>query len=109
MSNSLKVLAQSNPSVNTLTDIYTAPANISTINSTVTICNQSSVIAKFRLSIAIAGAADAVKQYLYYDLPLSPNDTFGLTFGITLAATDVIRGYTNNSAVSFNVFGTEVS
>ena len=98
-----KVLAQSIPSV--LTDVYTAPQGGAVV-STVVVCNQSGA-AKFRISIAVAGAADDTKQYLYYDVDISANRTFTATIGITLAATDVIRVYSDTGTVSFNIFGVE--
>lgn len=110
MADAYKVLAQSNPAATTLTDIYTVPALTSTTVSSCVICNQSnSVTATFRISIAVAAAADTAKQYLYYDLTLIPNDTFIATVGITLAASDVLRVYSSTTNLSFSFYGVEVT
>lgn len=109
MADTLKVLAQSLPSATTLTDVYTVPGATSATISSVVICNQSSTATTFRLSVAVAGAADATKQYIYYDVDLAGNDTFIATIGITLAATDVVRGYSGNGSISFQLFGVEVT
>lgn len=109
MTDTLKVLGQSNPVSSTLTDAYTVGAQKSATVSSVVVCNQSSAAIKFRVSVAIAGAADTPAQYLYYDVLVAANDTFAAVIGVTLATTDVIRVYANSNQVSFNIFGVEVS
>jgi hypothetical protein len=109
MADNPKVLGQSNPSVTTLTDIYTVPSNTKTVVSTLTVANRSATPTTFRVSVAIAGAADDLKQYLYYDLGIDGNDTFAATIGITLSATDVVRVYATNATLSFQLFGTEIN
>lgn len=104
-----KVLAQAAPAATTLTDFYTVPGATATVFSTVTVCNQNAASIKFRISVAVAGAADAAKQYLYYDSVLVANGSVTLTLGITLAATDVMRIYADTTNVSFNAFGVEVT
>lgn len=74
--------------------------------STLSVCNRGTATT-FRVSMAVAGAADDVKQYLYYDLPIGANDTFLATIGITLGETDVVRCYAASDNVSFNLFGIE--
>lgn len=109
MTDTYKVLAQSNPAATTLTDIYTVPGATSTIGSTLTICNKSGTARTFRVSVAVAGAADDPKQYLCYDHTIAPNDTFTMTIGMTLAATDKVRVYASTTDLSFNLFGMERS
>jgi hypothetical protein len=104
-----KVLGQINPSSNTATTVYTVPALTSTVLSTVTVCNQASVGATFRLAVRPSGESLAAKHYINYDTPVPANDTVSLTLGITLAATDVFTAYANSSSVSVNVFGSEIS
>lgn len=109
MTDTFKVLAQSAPAANTLTDLYTVPAATSTAASSIFVCNRDTAATTFRISVAIAGAADAVAQYLYYDLPIKANDTFVATVGITLATTDKIRVYAGGSLVTFSLFGLEIT
>jgi hypothetical protein len=104
-----KVLAQSNPSVTTNTDIYTVPSATSAVLSTITVCNQSSSQSSYRIAIRPGGASLAAVHYIAYDVPLQANDTTALTLGITLAATDVVTIYATTSSVSFSLFGSEVS
>jgi len=109
MANTYKVLAQSNPSAASLTDIYTVPASTSAVISSVVVCNRSSVATSYRISIQVAGAVDNDKQYLYYDTVIAGNDTFVATIGITLATTDVIAVYATLATLSFNVLGVELT
>ena len=109
MATTQKVLAQTKPSATTLTDSYTVPAATQATISTIMVTNQSATATSFRLSVAVAGAADDTKQYLYYDIAIPGNDTFAATVGITLAATDVIRVYNTLATLSFNIFGVETA
>lgn len=110
MADTYKVLGQSFPTLATLTTLYTVPAATSTTASSIIICNQSTTAADtFRISIQIAAAADSSKQYLYYNLPIMPSDTFVATIGITLATTDVVKCYSTMGTSSFNLFGIEIT
>lgn len=107
MANTAKTLAQLQGTA-ALTTLYTVPGATSVISSSLCICNRGISSQVFRVSVAVAGAVDDPKQYLYYDLPIGPNDTFIMTIGITLAATDVVR-VLGPSDLSFNLFGIEVT
>lgn len=109
MTSELKVLGQAKPAAATLTVLDTVPALKAHVISSVTICNQSGVDDHFRIAVAVAGAADALKQYSYYDCLVPGTETFVATIGWTLAATDELRCYSTNGTCSFNAFGTEES
>jgi hypothetical protein len=108
MTDTAKVLAQSIPTAGVLTDTYTVPAATSAIVSTIKVANQGAAT-QFRVSVAVAAAADTPKQYVYYDVPIAANDTFSATEGWTLGATDVLRCQSGSGQVSFNVFGVQVT
>ena len=109
MASVIKVLGQSAPSATTETDLYTVPAATSTVVSSLVICNRGATEATFRVSIAVGGGATANKDYLYYDLPIAPNDTFIFTIGPTLAAADEVKVYASTGNLSFSIFGQESS
>lgn len=109
MADTLKVLAQVDPTAATLTDAYTVPASTSVASSSIVVANRSATPTTFRISVAVAGAADANKQYIAYDVALGANAVVTLVIGITLAATDKIRVYATLATVSFNIFGVEVT
>ena len=109
MTDTLKVLGQQNPAAGAVTGLYTVPAATSTTVSTVSVCNRSSVATSFRLSVGVAGAADAVSQYICYDMSLNGNDTIFLTIGISLAATDILRCYAGLATLTFTAFGVEIT
>lgn len=107
---SYKVLAQAFPTATTQADLYTVPSATQAISSQLVVCNQTTAPASFRVSVAIAGAADASAQYLFYDVTVDATDTLFFDLGITLAATDKVRIKVNTaSSLSFVLFGTEVT
>ena len=100
-----KVLAQSNPAATTSTDLYVVPAATTAVCSTLTVTNQTATDATFRVSVAVAGAVLAAKQYLAYDVICPASGLYAFTIGMTLGATDVVRVYSSTATMSFNLFG----
>lgn len=109
MAEFLKILGQSAPTAGILTDVYTVPAGRSATISSVTVCNENITTILFRVSLAIAGAVDASKQYIYFDLDLNSSNTFVATVGITLGTGDVVRVQSDTNNVAFQFFGVEVA
>jgi glucose-6-phosphate dehydrogenase assembly protein OpcA len=109
MATTYKVLGQSNPAATTATTLYTVPSATAAIVSTITVTNQTSTAGTYRVSVRVAGAADAAKQYLAYDVSLPGNASDTLTLGLTLGAADVITVYTSAATFSFNAFGSEIA
>lgn len=109
MANQTKILGQAKPGAGILANCYVVPSSTKTTVSTITVCNQSNTDDFFRVSVCKAGEADNPYQYIYHDVAITDSDTFACTFGITLAATDVIRVYSLHGNCSFNIFGIEVT
>jgi hypothetical protein len=109
MPTTYKVLGQSNPSATTATTLYTVPASTSTIISTITICNQASSAATYRIAVRPAGATLAAVHYIVYGATVAASDTTTLTLGLTLATTDVVTVYASSANLSFNAFGSEIA
>jgi hypothetical protein len=103
-----KVLGQQNPAAATTTTLYTVPAANSAVVSTVNICNLSTTGSTFRLAVSPSGATLSNTHFLAYDIPIAGQDSISLTVGMSLAATDVVRVYANNTSVSFTAFGSEL-
>jgi hypothetical protein len=59
--------------------------------------------------VAVAGAADNVKQYIYYDYVIAAKDTLIVVMGMTLNETDVVKVYASAANVAFNIFGVETT
>jgi glucose-6-phosphate dehydrogenase assembly protein OpcA len=108
MATTYKVLGQSNPSATTATTLYTVPSSTNTVVSTISICNQASSAASYRIAVRPSGATLAAQHYLAYDIALAANDTTALTLGITLATTDVVTVYASSATLSFSAFGSEI-
>ena len=102
-----KVLGQVNPSATTATTLYTVPSAKSSVISSLTVCNQSSTAATFRVAVRPAGATLAAVHYVAYDVAVGAADTTALTLGITLATTDVVTVYASTANISFHAYGDE--
>jgi hypothetical protein len=107
--NSYGVLGQSAPAAATPADLYTVAAATEAIGSTIVVCNRSATATKFRISVRPLGAAQADEHYIYYDIPISGNNAFHATIGMTLAATDVVTVYATLATLSFTLFGQEIA
>jgi hypothetical protein len=103
-----KVLGQSNPSATTLTTLYTVPSSTQAIASTLSVCNLG-VSTTFRVAVRPAGATLANQHYIVYDSSVNANDSFYLTLGISLAATDVVSVFAGTANLSFSLFGVEIT
>jgi hypothetical protein len=105
----LKILGQLVPVQAVLSNLYVVPASTMTSVSSIVICNQNADLwVVFRIALAMGGAVDNPSQYIYYDLPLDPNDTFIATIGVGMNAGDIVRVQASGSNISFNLFGVEV-
>lgn len=109
MALSYKILGQTSPTSSTNTDLYTVPADTSAIVSTLAVCNQNSSAISYRVAARKDGGALASSHYIVYNTVIPANDTVTLTFGMSLAATDIVTIYANSASVSFTLFGTEVT
>ncbi len=103
-----KVLGQLNPAATTLTALYTVPANTQAVGSTLSICNLG-VATTFRVAVRPAGAAIANQHYLVWEASVAASDTYFLTIGISLAATDVVSVYAGTANLAFSLFGVEIA
>lgn len=109
MATTYKILAQVAPSANTPTLLYgPIGTGISTVMSTIAICNRGSTALTYRISFRKGGDAENVKQYLVYDTSLPANSTTTFTSGITLAATDAVYVYASSANATFQAFGSEI-
>lgn len=98
----LRIVAQA-VSAASLTDVYTATSDV--MLRSLSVCNRAGTAASFRISVASGGEADSNKQYLFYDLPIVPNDSFTSSLEIGLIAGDVVRFYGSNTNMSLTLFG----
>lgn len=109
MANAYKVLAQSAPSAETATDVYTVPSATEAVISTIIIANRSSSAGTYRLSVRPNGAAQSNLHFIAFDVPVAGNDSTTLTLGVTMDAADVLTVFCSSADMSINVFGTEIA
>ena len=99
------ILGQSDPALDELTDLYTAPSNVSTTGR-VFVTNRAAA-ATFRIAVAVAGADDSDEQYIAYDTAIGANENIA-TIAFFMGSTDVVRVESSTNDLSFTFTGTEV-
>lgn len=112
MATSYKVLGQTTSSAYNYFTIYTVPAGVNAVISTITICNQNYLSSSYSLAVQKNGDfSNPPQQYQFIarEITVGPTDSTTATLGITLAAGDSIVIWAANNDVSFNVFGSEIS
>ena len=110
MATTYKILAQSSPAATTPVLLYgPVGTGLSTVISTIAVCNRSATSITYRISLRQAGEADSTKQYLVYDASIPGNSTVSYTLGITLAASDSVYVYASTASATFQAFGSEIS
>jgi len=109
MAETIQSPSQADLAAATLTDVYVVPALTRAVVSTITVCNRTTGPIRYRLSIAVGGAADAPGQYIAYDVILSSRTTDSWTIGAALGPGDVVRAYAAAVGVSANVFKSELT
>lgn len=88
--------------------LYTSAAPA--IVSTVTVCNQASTPATYRIAVRpSADSSTAAKHWIIYGATVAGSDSTVLTLGLTLASGDKIQVYGSSSTMSFSAFGSELA
>ena len=115
MAAAYKILGQTLPTANTLSNVYVVPAATSTILNTITICNQSAANANVDIVIRPINEALANKHYILKQVQIPRADTLIMSPGITLNSAVIVAVnnavYAGETAanVSFNVYGVELT
>ena len=104
-SDPIKVLTRLAPSAAVEELLYSVPLSSAAKIQGFTVANRSAVPTSFRFSISPKGAATVAADYVYYDLPITGNDTFMSTLDVELEAQDVIRVYATLATLSFTLYG----
>jgi hypothetical protein len=84
MANTYKSPAQLVPLAETLTTLYTVPADTQTVTSNIHVCNFGSTSASVRIAVQPNGSSISNEHYLFYGLTITANDTIqlGVSLGI---------------------------
>ena len=104
MGDTIKSPAQVATSATTETDLYSVPLGAVAVASSLVVCNRGGAATTFRVSVAADAAVTATKDYLFYDKALPANETFVVTIGLLMDASDVLRVYAGNANLSFTLF-----
>ena len=109
MATNYKVLGQVAPSATTATTAYTVPSATETVVSTIFVCNRGTDASTYRIAVRPNGATLANEHYIAYEVLILGSTSTAITVGVTMDATDVLTVYSSSTALSFNVFGSELS
>ena len=109
MPNTYKSPAQLVPTAQTLTTLYTVPADTQTVTSNIHVCNFGGTTASIRVAVRPDGASIADQHYLFFGLTITANDTIEFGHGITMDASDVLSVLASTASVSFNLSYAEVT
>jgi hypothetical protein len=109
MPNTYKSPAQLEPTAQTLSTLYTVPADTQAVISNIHACNLGATTASIRVAVRPDNASIADQHYLFYGLTIVPNDTVEFGHGITMDATDVMSVWSSTGSVAFNLSYAEVT
>lgn len=112
MPQTYKRLGAISPSANTQTNVYVVPAATEAVISTITICNQGSQNASYSLAVMPASSFSSpanAADFIVRGAVVPPADSIILTIGLTANAGTVLAANTQNSQVSFAMFGSEIT
>jgi hypothetical protein len=109
MPNTYKSPAQLKPAAQTLSTLYTVPADTQTVISNIHVCNLGSTTASIRVAVRPDGASIVDQHYLFFGLTISAFDTIELGHGITMDDADVLSVLSSSGSVSFNLSYAEVT
>ncbi len=101
------ILAQDTIQASTRKVVYTVPTGMNAHIARIFWTNTDWNAHTFSFGVAKAWAADAVKQYLYSNLPLSGNDCFVLAADLGLESWDQLFVNGDSSLIAVNVHWSE--
>jgi len=106
-----KILGKKRPvAAGTPEDLYGPPVDSEAVTSTLTITNVTEDISKARIYVLQSGDVADLDNALYYDLPITGNDTFAATVGLALKAGEKIMVESEiGGALNFMAFGVEIN
>ena len=115
MATAYKILGQTLPTANVLSNVYVTPAATSTILNTITICNQSAANANVDIVVRPTSESLDNKHYILKGVTIPRADSLIFSPGITLQADTIVAVnnavHTGETAanVAFNVYGVELT
>ena len=109
MSTTYKSPAQLKPDAQTLSTLYTVPADTQAVISNIHACNLGGTSASIRVAVRPDGASISDEHYLFFGLMITAFDTIEFGHGITMDAADILSVWSSSGSVSFNLSYAEVT
>lgn len=110
MSEVLKRLGATTVTANTDTLLYAVPASKSAVVSTILVCNRGATSQTYRVAHVDGAIVNVANEdFIAYDQTIPANTSFGLSFGVTMAATHTILVRSDSTNVNFIAWGSEIT
>jgi D-serine deaminase-like pyridoxal phosphate-dependent protein len=104
-----KILGQIAPTAAGTSVLYTVPTGSTAVLSTIAVTNRQASVGTYSIWVGRAGAAVAASNQFAASVVIAPNDTVGLTLGVSMSASDVVRVQPSSACITFHAFGAEIS
>jgi hypothetical protein len=88
-------------------DLYTVPANSSTVVSTIAVTNTGTSTTNYRVGVVPTGETLTLKHFINFVTTISPGESHYYTNGMTLPSSSKIQVSAASTAVVFSAFGSE--
>lgn len=109
MAQSYEILGQISPTANTLTNVFVTSASSSAIVGTITIHNFSDANASYSLAVRPINESLSTKHFIVRGGILPARELITITGAVTMNSSAILVANTNDSSVSFNAYGVEIT
>jgi hypothetical protein len=103
-----KILGQEAPSADTESDLYTVPADKSTVVRAINVTNTASASDTFDIAITPSASATTNADYIFRSHEILGNETITIKGGYTLDSNNKLKIKSTNGTSTFNAFGGEI-
>jgi hypothetical protein len=100
---------QGTSSTGTYATLYSTSASVSSVVSTIVVCNTASAPATYRIGLMGAAGTPSSSEWIVYDGTVSANDTVFLTIGATIEPSKFVRISSSATTVTFAAFISEIT
>lgn len=109
MANSYKILGQINPSANAITNVYVTDASVSAIVSSITITNLTDSNSSYSLIVRPINETLSDKHFIIRGGIIPTREQITIASAATMNSNVILAANTNNSDISFQAFGVEIT
>ena len=109
MANSYKILGQISPTANAITNVYVTGASASAIVSAITVTNLTDANSSYSLIVRPINETLSDKHYIIRGGVIPTREQITITSAATMNSDVILAANTNNSNISFQAYGVEIT